>query len=124
MRHVFDRVAGLCRPGSELPGEQGIGCLIRRKVWGDVQDPHRSVLPLAGSRPDVCIAELGERCRLRPEVAGRVRKKLVEPLAEGVELALGPVVWAAADDCFARMKQQVQDWLAGARESLSTVIRG
>ena len=70
MRHVFDPVTLLLGPGSELPREEGVGSLIRRKVRCDVKDLHQRAHTSAGrtrtcmSRNSANVAGLALRSRV------------------------------------------------------------
>ena len=101
---------GLGRPQPELPRKQRVGGLIRRQVRRDVNDVQVSLAPA------VAAAELRERDRLGAELLRRERQEPLQPIAEGVELACGPIVGTAADDGFARVEEQVEHRLARARE--------
>src|SRR3982751_3262287 len=56
----------------------------------------------------VGASELGEGGGHGSKLACREHEKRLEPLEKRIELARRPVIRTAADNCFARMKQQVQ----------------
>jgi hypothetical protein len=73
--------------------------------------------PGSRPRPARTASVFGKRHRLGAEFLRGVGQRAAEPIEEGVELALRPVVRAAADDRLARMKEQIENRRAAIDES-------